>query len=92
MGFEWDPAKSRANLDKHGVTFEEALAVFADADSLRQDVVRPALVEDRIKIIGKVDDRFLTVVYTLRSSNLRIISARRSHRSERRDYARQSDT
>ena len=30
LHFEWNPAKAKANLDKHGVSFEEAITVFYD--------------------------------------------------------------
>jgi len=86
MAFEWDPAKARANLSKHGVDFADAVAVFEDPLALsRPDVdVRG---EGRFVVLG-VDafGRHLVVAFTERGPNTRLISARLASKKERKSY------
>jgi hypothetical protein len=86
LNFEWDPDKARANLDKHGVPFDEALAVFLDANRLESYDGREDYGEDRFITIGLVEDFELAVAYTLRGDTIRIISARKATRHEQHDY------
>jgi hypothetical protein len=86
--FEWDEAKNRANIRKHGVGFEEARRVFSDPHLIiRED----RLVEGEVRLhpIGYVDG-VLLVVHTFREEGLhaiiRIISAREATPAERRLY------
>ncbi|MGH7893691.1 MAG: BrnT family toxin [Candidatus Binatia bacterium] len=85
MRFTWDPHKAAANRRKHGVTFEEATTVFADPLAL---LVTDAMHAQRTLIIGEsVMRRTLVTVFTERSaSEVRIISARRTTKHERRRY------
>lgn len=83
LDFEWDDAKNVSNLDKHGIDFEDAVAIWE----------RPALVslsprsgEDRWIAIGMVDGMEIAVVYTERGTAKRLISARRARTNERRAY------
>lgn len=89
--FEWDPAKADANRRKHGVTFEEAARVFADPLALsEQDRIEGN--EYRWRTIGMVDGIILLLVAHANrdaedgSEIIRIISARRADRKERRRY------
>lgn len=85
MSFEWDGRKAAANLRKHGVDFADAATVFAD--DLAITVPDEKSQEDRFVTLG-VDalGRLLVVVYTWRGENVRVISARRATRRERREY------
>jgi uncharacterized protein len=85
MDFEWDEAKNRRNLAKHGICFEEAARVFA-GPTLREGDDRGAHGEIRFRVFGMVAGRLLCVVYTMRQDCVRIISARRASRAERRAY------
>jgi len=71
--FTWDPGKAVTNVRKHGVTFEEATTVFGDPLAL--------IVEDAVD-----PDRPVTVFIEVRENDIRIISARRATRRERRRY------
>jgi uncharacterized DUF497 family protein len=84
--FEWDPAKARANLAKHGVDFDVAKNVFLDpAAIVEPDDSDPA--EDRWRTIGLAGGKVLFVVFTERSGNvIRIISARKANKREERNY------
>lgn len=84
--FEWDHVKAAANLAKHGITFEEVLAVFADENHITVDTARLVDREVRLKAIGAIDGMLFTVVFTMRAVVCRIISGRRSNRGEEKAY------
>ena len=80
MEFEFDAAKSAANLRKHGISFDEALALWRDTDLV--DV--PARTEDepRFLVVGKLADKHWSAIITYRSDRIRLISVRRSREEE----------
>ncbi len=92
--FEWDPRKAHVNAEKHGVTFDEAVTVFLDANALDGPDVLHSAAESRFLRLGKsIEGRVLMIAYTLRGSGhdetIRIISARQASRRERTVYATQ---
>lgn len=85
--FEWDEEKALTNVEKHGVSFDEASTVFADDFSLTIYDERHSTYEDRYIDIGtSIYNRLLVVVYTERTERIRIISARLATANERRQY------
>jgi uncharacterized DUF497 family protein len=85
--FEWDPRKAIANLRKHSVSFEEALTAFADPLSMTIPDPDNAAGEERCLLVGtSVRGRLVVAAHVERGQNIRIISARRATRRERRDY------
>jgi uncharacterized DUF497 family protein len=87
LTFEWDPRKARVNLAKHGVSFEEASTVFGDPLSLTIPDPEHSQAEQRYVTMGTAfSSKLLVVVHTERGDNIRIISARRASRRERRSY------
>jgi uncharacterized protein len=87
LEFEWDEAKANANLRKHGASFDEALAVLGDVHSITVFDTRHSTDEDRFIDIGhSANGRLLVVVYTERSTRIRIISCRPATDAERRQY------
>ncbi|MBC1241406.1 BrnT family toxin [Nostoc sp. 2RC] len=83
--FEWDENKAQSNIEKHGVTFEEATEVFFDPFYQVGDAT--ANHEQRNFILGySLSQRLLLVVYVERSRRTRIISARPATRTERKLY------
>ncbi|MGD0947402.1 MAG: BrnT family toxin [Candidatus Binatia bacterium] len=84
--FEWDTTKAAANVRKHGITFEEAATVFLDDLAVPYtDPVNP----DRLILIGmSLRSNLLLVIFAERcgAEVIRIISARRATRRERRAY------
>jgi uncharacterized DUF497 family protein len=84
MNFEWDHQKSKSNLAKHGITFEEASKLFLG----RTDFVEifddsHSVDEDRFIAIGPIAKGMVVVVYIEKSLDLiRIISARKATRKE----------
>jgi uncharacterized protein len=83
--FEWDEAKSAANLRSRGFDFAYAAQVF-DSPLLEIADERLDYGEARIQMIGCVGEDVLFVVYTWRGGNRRIISARQANRRERNAY------
>jgi len=87
LSFEWDESKAKLNFTKHGVSFEEASTVFGDPFSLTIPDPAHSQVEDRAIVLGQSHQRkLLVVVHTERGDNIRIISARRASRRERKSY------
>ena len=87
MEFEWDPRKSAANLRKHGVAFSDAVTVLSSDDRAITIFDEAVGDEERYITIGAdAPGRVLVVVYTLRGSKVRIISARRANKRERGEY------
>lgn len=81
MEFEWDEAKNEANRLKHGFDFAYAIRIFDGA--VRRLVSRRSGDERRGIATGQVEGRFISVVYTRRNGQYRIISARPARRNER---------
>jgi uncharacterized DUF497 family protein len=91
LKFEWDADKAAVNKSKHGVTFEEAATVFGDPESFTIFDPAHSQAENRFIILGRSHlDRLLVVVHTERGDNVRIISARRASRRERKFYEENS--
>lgn len=86
MDFEWDETKAESNFRKHGIDFEEAALVFFDPYRIETLDERPDHEEDRFRTVCMAAGRLLFVVYTEREGRLRIISARRATRNEKRTY------
>ena len=87
MDFEWDHQKAAANQQKHGVTFQEAVEVFADDYSSTVADPDHSVGEARFVIFGKtIGGRFLVVSFTERGDRIRIINARLMTPTERRAY------
>ena len=87
LTFEWDLRKARLNLAKHGVGFEEASTIFDDLLSLTIPDPDHSLAEERYITLGRAfTSKLFVVVHTDRSDNIRIISARRASRRERKFY------
>ncbi|MGP9810591.1 BrnT family toxin [Rhodopseudomonas sp. NSM] len=83
IGFEWDDAKNRRNLVKHGLDFDEAAEVFYDRIALRRSDRNN---EERWIAVGVSHGRIVTVIFTRRDDKIRIISARHPRPNEERDY------
>ena len=85
--FEWDLKKAKTNLGKHGASFEEACTAFKDPLSLTIDDPLHSNDEKRLVLIGmSYNNRILVVVHTERGDNIRIISARKATKKERKYY------
>lgn len=87
MRVEWHPSKAKANFDKHGVAFSEAVTALSDDFALtREDP--DCIEEQRFITLGlSATGQLLVVVYTYRGPNiLRIISAWRANKPQRSYY------
>lgn len=84
MDFEFDLAKSAANLKKHGIDFIGAQALWSDPDRL--EVPARSLDEPRTQVIGQIDDVWWSAFVTIRADRTRIVSVRRARDEEKAAY------
>ena len=85
MDFEVAPAKSAANLKKHGIDFIGALeALWSDPDRL--EIRARSLDEPRTQVIGRIGDVVWSAFITMRGDRIRIISVRRARDEEKAAY------
>ncbi len=85
--FAWDPKKAARNVRRHGVSFEEAVTVFANPLARIFDDEDQRAEESREIIIGhSAQDRLLVICFSEREDAIRIISARKATKNERKDY------
>jgi uncharacterized DUF497 family protein len=90
--FEWNDQKAIANLEKHGVSFGEATEVFYDPNALEDYDPTHSDEEERFFIIGLSSRRLLYVIYAERAGDtIRIISARKADKAERKFYERERE-
>jgi uncharacterized DUF497 family protein len=86
MTFEWDEAKNRSNIRKHGLDFADAEEVFRGMLIAEPDT-RQDYGEKRWRGIGTIRGRTTVVIFTeLAPETVRIISLRRAHHEEREEY------
>jgi len=80
MKFEYDPNKSVANLEKHGIDFDVAQDLWRDPDLL--EIPAKTLDEPRSLIVGKIGGKHWSAVITFRGEVVRLISVRRARQEE----------
>jgi len=87
MKFEWDENKAKSNVVKHGITFLEAVTIFADPYLLFTEDSQHSQQEEREWAVGETENgSLIVVVFTIRDEKIRIISARKATKSERKQY------
>jgi len=89
--FDWDDKKNRINLEKHGITFEEASTVFFDDRALLFDDPVHSVDEDRFLLLGMSETAKICIVchcYRESDTVIRIISARQATKKEEERYVR----
>jgi hypothetical protein len=84
MEFEFDPAKSEANKAKHGIDFNEAIALLDDEN--RIEVSARTTDEPRFLVVGRIAGKLWSSVITYRGEKIRIVSVRRSRLEEVKLY------
>ena len=85
--FEWDKKKADQNIRKHGISLEEAATVFGDPFSITIYDPLHSQDENRFVILGTSNkNRVLVVIHTDRQDRIRIISARKATKKERKQY------
>lgn len=88
MVFEWDENKEKINMAKHGIDFSTAALVFGDVNRIEMFDAVHSEYENRYITIGEIHGVaiVLLVVYTERGEAIRLISARKATKQERRKY------
>ena len=93
LKFEWDEAKNQSNIQKHGISFQEASSVFFDDEALIITDDDHSESEERFILIGfSYKANLLVVCHCYRQSDsiIRIISARKATQTERKEYLKTS--
>jgi uncharacterized DUF497 family protein len=95
MNFDWDNNKNQSNIAKHGISFEEAIAIFDDPNILNYEDTRFNYGETRFVSIGQIilvtqeKTVIIVVIHTQKNQTIRLISARKANERERKRYERQ---
>jgi len=84
MEFEYEPAKSAANKDKHGIDFEDARTLWRDDDGITLEA--SFVAETPYLLVAVLDEKLWTAVHTIQNANIRIISVRRARQDETEAY------
>jgi hypothetical protein len=85
MKYEWDEAKNRKNLAKHGLSFEDAERVFSGPCITLEDD-RFDYGEQRFVTLGLLAGRLVVLAHSPRNEGTRIISMRKGNRREQETY------
>ena len=91
MQYEWDEAKNWKNVAKHGLTFEDAEAVFSGPCVTFEDD-RFDYGEERLITLGLLAGRLVVIAHSPRDEGTRIISMRKANRSEQKIYQKRLGT
>ena len=86
ISFEWDPVKSETNRVKHGITFEEGREIWNDPNMAEVSSKLELEIERRYLVIGRIRGKPWTAIITKREDRVRLISVRRSRKSEENIY------
>ena len=90
IGFDWDEGNRQKNWEKHQFDFRECEEVFFNQPLLISEDIKHSLQEKRYHVLGRSDtNRMLFLVFTLRNSKIRVISARVQSKKERLVYEQQ---
>jgi uncharacterized DUF497 family protein len=87
MKIEWDPRKAKLNLKKHGVAFEEAATALSDPIAVTGADPDHSGYEERYVTFGvSARNRLVVVSHTEEGETIRLISARKASKGERKLY------
>lgn len=86
MEFEWDDVKSDACFAQRGFDFSYAVRAFLDPNRITSRDYRWDYGEDRYRLLGEIEGRVFVVIFTVRNSVIRIISARKANKREVEAY------
>jgi uncharacterized DUF497 family protein len=84
MVFEYDSNKSNVNRQKHGIDFEKAQLLWNDLG--RIEIEAQTVGEQRKLLIGEIEGEIWSAIFTLRKSNIRLISVRKARKNEKEIY------
>jgi len=86
--YEWDQAKNKENLSRHGLSFEDAELVFSGPCVTFEDT-RYDYGEERFITLGMLEGRVVVIAHTMRGESTRIISMRKANSREQKTYQKQ---
>ena len=86
MEFEWDEAKSNACFGQRGFDFSYAIRAFLDPKRIIHRDSRWDYGEERYRLLGEIQRRLFVLIFTVRDSAIRVISARKANKREVQEY------
>ena len=89
MEYEFDDANSAANKAKHGLDFSEAQRLWQDVDAV--EIPAKSASEPRKMLIGRIEEKTWSAIFTERKNRIRIISVRRARTNEEAIYEQTED-
>ena len=92
-GFDWDEGNIDKSYEKHGIHFKEAEEAFLNEPLIVDDDDKHSKKEQRYHALGRTDEgKLLFISFTVRRSRIRVISARKQSKRERKEYEKQQDS
>ena len=92
MHYEWDENKNKANIEKHGFSFNDAYLFFDETYLCYEDLRSDYYKEKRFIAIGTIKDRVVVLIFTKRNSKTRIISMRKANEKETKKFKDRLET
>jgi uncharacterized DUF497 family protein len=89
--YVWDEAKRKSNLKKHGLDFKDAYLIYENPDKRTYDASREGEYRLMDVALAVIRGRLLTLVYTERGDDVRVISFRNASREERKQYEQDAE-
>ncbi len=86
QAYEWDDAKNRENIAKHGIDFADAAQIFERPLLVRRDARQDYGGEERWIAMGQLRDVVVVMVFAFRGDRIRVISMRKANRRERKIF------
>ena len=86
MEFDWDTSKSDANAAKHQISFEDALVLWTGQTLEVETIAKTRAGESRGATLGVIAGTIYTAIWTLRGTQIRLISVRRARHGEKKAY------
>ena len=90
MQFEWDDEKSRINKTKHGIDFDTVRGLWNDSNGVEIHTSYP--LENRTILIGKIDKKLWTAIFTRRGNAIRLVSVRHARKQEAKLYGKEENS
>lgn len=90
MRFEWDDEKSQSNKAKHGIDFDTARDLWNDSNRIEIHTSYP--LENRSILIGRIDKKLWTAIFSRRGNAIRTISVRRARKQEAKLYGKEENS
>ncbi len=86
MDFEWDSVKNKRNVEKHSISFEQAIEIWNLPHVDIENLAYSTNGETRSATLGQMGKKVYVIIWTMRNSKIRIVSARRANKNEEKIF------